>query len=186
MGTIHRKAKPGLLVLSKALFAVSLVVLVLATLSSTASAHSLSGPAPRRPARFTNAPCLGAGCFTKDPYYFANGACASSLHEISTTVTDSRGDNLATVYNDYSYLCYANFAQGKLSSYALSLHFTMVTSIATLSPPSEQQCYPDSCLNGYGGSAYAWTNMVDGYPKARAMVTVYAGTQIIGQNSIDQ
>ena len=88
MKTVHCIAEHGVFALRRAFVVVSLMVLLFAVFSSTASAHSLSGPGSSRLARLTNAPCLGAGCFGKDPIILrmelVQAACTKLIQQLQT------------------------------------------------------------------------------------------------------
>jgi hypothetical protein len=128
------------------------------------------------------APCSGASCQGLDP------ATTGCNQYDSSQVTTPDPHPLATLVNWYSTGCNANWAQAWLSPAALAAGDVMAVVISTTdsqNPPQlEYECYPgtgsntgknEGCDAGvrYGGSAGAYTDMVDGTNTTYAGVSVY-------------
>jgi hypothetical protein len=127
------------------------------------------------------APCYGYSCRGYDP------STMGCNNYYSTSKTNS--GPLATIVNWYSTGCNANWAQAWLSSSALAAGDTMFVEIYTHDSqnPSqvEDECYPGTfsnsgnnewCTGHYGGSAPAYTDMVDGTNTTYSSVVVYDST----------
>lgn len=165
----------------RTVIAVTTCILILGIFVPQASARSLSGPPDPHPHAnaATTAPCWETTCDGKDPYSLG---CDASIHEISTYVyaySTSTGAKLSNtpigkVWNDYSYTCHANWAQGEINYSVDPYLYKFTVKIQDQDSPVETQCYPDGCPvpGGYGGNGIvAWTNMVDGTTWATASVS---------------
>lgn len=167
------------------LFLIPLLALLFLAFSSTARAHNVSGVGPHSVVHHSlapksNPPCNGTNCYKSDPYGLG---CPG---DYSNPVTISDGKHvIATLWNVWSSYCHANWVEAQLSPFSLQLNFSLETKIYDLTAPSEQQCYPDNCSSfiPYSGSYITWSNMIDGYPKTRAVANIYtpdAGFYISG------
>jgi hypothetical protein len=139
--------------------------------------------------------CSGRGCAGHDPH--AESCTAAS----SITKTYTSGAAVATVVNEYSSVCNANWTFAYENTSAQNAGWTLFLSISTtdsLSPSGayEYMCTPgpvletdpgsadivEVCRGTYSGAAGwpMWTDMVDGTHKSYATLTVYnsAGNKI--------
>jgi hypothetical protein len=127
------------------------------------------------------APCWGASCRGLDP-------ATTGCNQYDSSQVTSPPGQLATVVNWYSTGCNANWAQAWLSPAALAagdLIAVLISTTDSQNPPQlEYECYPgtgsntgknEGCIAGvrYGGSAAAYTDMVDGTH------TTYAGVLVL-------
>lgn len=126
--------------------------------------------------------CYGYGCHGYDMNHFQ---CTYTSSLPSDAVFN--GTRLATVYNRYSGGCRSNWAEAVLSPAALAAGDTMLVTVNTQTDShgtSEQMWFPGSSSNQgalneygvmpyYGGSASAYTDMVDGTNLATASVLVF-------------
>lgn len=132
------------------------------------------------------ATCKGDTCAGHDPNVYGCGRSSSTSANAA-----SGGHTLATLVNWYSSGCNSNWSQGTLTSYAVSQHDTEIITIDTSdSDGYEFMCYPgpdntgsdtEDCYGyGYGGSATAWTDMVNGTDVTYSVIYVYnsSGTEI--------
>ena len=152
--------------------------------------------------------CYGYSCHGHDPVTYG---CSTTNSSPPAYVVDSSGTTLATVWDDWSYGCKANWANAVLSPAAINAGDVLFVEIKTKDSQNQNEwmCYPglendsgkltEGCAYGaypgepgigYGGSAGAYTDMVDGTNKTYADVTVYApywlGGYQIGQTAHDQ
>lgn len=139
--------------------------------------------------------CYGYSCHGYDLYHFG---CTYT----STTAANAFSGNtkLATVYNRYSAGCNSNWAEAILTPAAISAGDKMAISIETEDSKgtSEWMQYPGPSNTGslteswysnqfYGGSASAYTDMVDGTNLTWASVSVYDRNGVsIASNYISQ
>ena len=129
------------------------------------------------------APCLGRSCAFQDP---AGCTAASSItkHYVS-------GSKEATVVNEYSTLCNANWVFAYENTAAQNAGWQLALDIWTTdsSPAREEMCVPDPvketdtgtqdlieiCRGAYGGATGwpTWTDMVDGTHMTYGTMTVF-------------
>lgn len=117
-------------------------------------------------------PCWGATCFGKDPYALG---CANNITEVKA-LDQSNGVTYATVWNDYSITCNANWTQGQATASATGGIYIYIQD-----SNGHRQCYPGTSCPDFGsqfytGGAIAWTNMVDGTGPAWANIDAKVGT----------
>jgi hypothetical protein len=117
------------------------------------------------------------------------GCTASSTVTVPVKVGSTQ---VATLWNRYASNCNANWGRAQLTSAGLSAHDTFIVDVFTNDSRGtfEYMCYPGPDNTGeieelcsgatYGGSAQAFTDMVDGTNTTTADVYVYnsSGTQI--------
>jgi hypothetical protein len=149
------------------------------------AAGGLAGVASATPASASTlspaATCFGYGCHGHDPVIYN---CA-----VASTTTTS--DGLMTLQNRYSSNCNANWARAELSASALGAYDTLEVAVTTSDShgQTETMCYPgpsntgnliENCTGSFGGSGFAYTDMVDGtnLTTAEAIVLNSSGQQI--------
>lgn len=161
---------------------------LLATLAALITPLAAVTVAPAAPA--SAAGCYGLSCHGHDPYLYG---CTISSQKFSYYY--SGRTLMATVTNDYSYVCDANWAQAQLSSYAVSLGWNFLVEAEgydTESPPFyETMCYDgpgslsntgerfEACPNQNNPPMQdswtnpTWTDMVDGHLLTHAIMNVW-------------
>lgn len=123
--------------------------------------------------------CSGYTCHGHDPFVY------NCSKESSTSVpVYYNGTQLATLVNWYGH-CNGNWSQGQLTSAGHSAGDSFIIDISTTDSRGnfEYMCYPgpnntgalDEYCSGstYGGSAVAWTDMVDGTHITYSDIYVY-------------
>lgn len=159
---------------------------MLATISTLAV--SAAGLIALSPAAALAAPCSGAGCSTQDPYALSCTA-ASSI-----TRTYQSGSAIATIVNEYSSLCNANWVFAYENTAAQQAGWSLYLEIQTSYTANggtitQTMCSPDPivetdtdsadvtelCRGTYGGQNGwpMWTDMVDGTNKAYGELEVF-------------
>ncbi|WP_157436511.1 hypothetical protein [Actinospica robiniae] len=138
------------------------------------------------PSASAAAGCSTRGCASYDPY--AESCTAAS----SITKTYTSGAAVATVVNEYSSVCKANWVFAYENTSAQNAGWTLSLSISTTdsSGASESMCGPspiletdpgsaniiEVCRGTYGGATGwpMWTDMVDGTNKSYATLKVFS------------
>lgn len=174
---------------------------LLATLAVLITPLAAVTAAPAAPA--SAAGCYGLSCHGHDPYLYG---CTISSQKFAYYY--SGRTLMATVTNDYSYVCDANWAQMQLSSYAVSLGWNfqvMIEGYDTANPPFyETMCYAgqgslsntgrnfEACPNQNAPYNDSWTNptwtdMMDGHLLTHADVNLWdANGNLIAQLAANQ
>jgi hypothetical protein len=152
------------------------VGLPLGLMTTTAASASAA-----RPHVAINGGCLGNNgyyCHGLDPY---GQGCPISSTKTSTPSQSA----YVTVWNEYSFNCDANWAQGQLTPTARAVgdSFQLAASTTDRYGNKEFMCVPGPSNTGalteycygynIGGSGVAWTDMVDGHNVADAIGYVY-------------
>lgn len=138
------------------------------------------------PANASGATCSGYGCVGYDPGNRFPG-CTDSTTQGEATGWYG-GIQVVTAWNRYSYTCNANWARGQLTAAAVARGYLMQVQIGTWDTNGnwEAMCYPgpsntgqlqENCYNYlYGGSAPAYTDMVNGTNLTYATISVFDPT----------
>ena len=127
--------------------------------------------------------CSGWGCHGRDPS--VEGCSASSTLQAPAKVN---GTTLAIVQNRFAGNCNSNWARAELATAGLNAHDSFIIDIFTTDSRGdfEYMCYPvvpsengagdlqESCSGAtFGGSGFAFSDMVDGTNSTTADVYVY-------------
>jgi hypothetical protein len=157
---------------------------VLVTLAALSAGISAAPPASAATG------CHATGCAGHDP----------TTHGCTATSWTTTSGALATIWNRYSAGCDANWARGQLTAAALNAGDKMYLEIGTKDSAGhyEDICWPgasndqgggfEACSGSlYGGSAIAYSDMVDGTDMTYATVTVFNSSGgVLAQYEADQ
>jgi hypothetical protein len=146
-----------------------------ATVLATLGVIATAGPAAA-------ASCSGSSCAGHDPVVY--NCPVAAIDKKVEDVYDQGGSWIASVSNNYSATCNANFTRGQLTTLAAEAGDSIVIEAATKFGPSEDVFYPSNYNNSgrasepwngtyYSGTAVAWTDMVDGTNQVWSTITVY-------------
>ena len=136
--------------------------------------------------------CSGFSCHGHDPFVYSCGYYTSD-----SAGAYSGNTELAVLTNWYGH-CNANWSQGYLTSAGLSAHDSIIITIETTDSKGndEYMCYPGPDTTGaldeycscatYGGSATAWTDMVDGTHITQSIIYVYHGSTLVTEATVSQ
>ncbi|MFD8479467.1 hypothetical protein [Kitasatospora sp. NPDC059673] len=137
-----------------------------------------------------------AGCWASSCAGRDHGAVGCWATDVKTAYVIRDGVQLATVWNDYSSSCKANWSAAQLTQAARNAGYRLYVDIQTTDSNGAREfmCYPgpdntgslvEACTDwpysGYSGSGAPWTDMIDGtnVTAARAYVFDSSGNLVM-------